>query len=258
MIAAQSRASGSVILGVRFDLIGYAEAVAAIHRWRQAKQRKYVTVANPHSLMLCRRDPEMKRAMAGAALTLADGVGIAIAARLLGWGNGRRATGPALMLALCDWGRRHGYRHYFYGGREGVAEMLAAKLTARYAGLVVAGTYCPPFRPLTGEEDAATVDRINAAEADVVWVGLGAPKQEKWMAAHCGRIKATAMIGVGAAFDFHAGTAKWAPAWVRKMGLEWAYRLVCDPQRMWRRNLDSPLFLAAVIKQRVANAARPD
>jgi len=110
---------------------------------------------------------------------------------------------------------------------------------------------CPPFRPLTETEDAAVVEAINRAQPDIVWVGLGAPKQEKWMAAHVGRIHAGAMIGVGAAFDFHAGTVPWAPAWIRKAGLEWAYRLALEPRRMWRRNLDSPLFLWHVILQRI-------
>ena len=254
MTAAESNFLRTAILGVSFDLIDYARALRTIDQWRRARQRKYITITNPYSVMLCRRDPEMRTATAGAALTLPDGVGIVLAAKLLGYGNGGRTAGPTLMLELCDWGRRHGYRHYFYGGKAGVAKALAARLRAAYPGLQVAGTYCPAFGPTTAAEDAAIVDRINAARPDVVWIGLGAPKQEKWMAAHYGRIKAAAMIGVGAAFDFHAGTAKWAPPWVRRLGLEWAYRLVCEPRRMWRRNLDSPLFLAGVLRQRLGRS----
>ena len=119
-------------------------------------------------------------------------------------------------------------------------------------GLEVAGTYCPPFRQTTEKEDDEIVRRISAASPDVLWVGLGAPKQEKWMAAHLGRIDVPVMIGVGAAFDFHSGNVKWAPAWIRKAGMEWAYRLVQEPRRLWRRNLDSPLFLFAVLRQRMA------
>ena len=122
-------------------------------------------------------------------------------------------------------------------------------MCSRFPGLEVAGTYCPPFRELTPEEDEAAVEAINRSRPDIVWVGLGAPKQEKWMAEHAMCIDATAMIGVGAAFDFHTGNVKWAPWIVRKTGMEWAYRLACEPRRMWRRNLDSPLFLMQVTCQ---------
>ena len=154
-------------------------------------------------------------------------------------------------LKLCDWGREKGYRHFFYGGAKGVADTLAERFTQDYPGLKVAGTYCPPFRLLSEQEDREIVDHINAAKPDIVWVGLGAPKQEKWMATYLGRIKATAMIGVGAAFDFHSGNVKWAPDWIRRIGMEWAYRLALEPKRMWRRNLDSPLFLSKVIAQKI-------
>jgi N-acetylglucosaminyldiphosphoundecaprenol N-acetyl-beta-D-mannosaminyltransferase len=186
-----------------------------------------------------------------AGLTLPDGVGIILAANMLGYANKGRTTGPALMLNLCDWGREHGYRHYFFGGRPGVADALARKLSAAYPGLEVAGTFCPPFRSLRAREDAAITRHINSARPDIVWVGLGAPKQEIWMAQHQGRIEATAMIGVGAAFDFHSGNVKWAPGWIRKAGLEWAWRLASEPRRMWRRNLDSPRFLAQIVAQRL-------
>ena len=121
-----------------------------------------------------------------------------------------------------------------------------------YPGLEVAGTYCPPFRSLSEREDQAITKRINSTDPDIVWVGLGAPKQEQWMARHVGKIKAAALIGVGAAFDFHSGNVKWAPNSVRKLGLEWAYRLAQNPRGMWRRNFDSPLFLSRVMWQRLS------
>jgi len=191
----------------------------------------------------------MRRATAGADITLPDGVGIIVAAHLLRYAHNGRVTGPTLMLKLCDWGRRKSYRHFFYGGTEGIAEQLAEKLSLMYPGLEIAGTYCPPFRPLSAEEDCAIIEQINSTCPDLVWVGLGAPKQEKWMADHLGKIEATAMIGVGAAFDFHSGNANWAPAWIRGFGLEWAYRLIREPKRMWRRNIDSPIFLSRVLYQ---------
>ncbi len=237
------------VLGVAFDLVSCEQALARIESWRQGGQRQYVTFSNPHSVMTTRRDEQLAQAFEEAGMTLPDGTGIIVAANLLGYRHHGRITGPSFMLACCDRGRQHGYRHYFYGGREGVAETLAARLAARFPGLRVVGTCSPPFQEPTPDEDEALVSRINSAKPDVVWVGLGAPKQEGWMAAHAGRIEATAMIGVGAAFDFHAGATSWAPRWVRRLGVEWAYRLACEPRRMWRRNLDSPLFLLAVVGQ---------
>jgi len=155
------------------------------------------------------------------------------------------------MLRLCDWGREMGLRHFFYGGRPGIAERLADRLEARFPGLQVVGVHCPPFRALTPAEDKEVIQRINNSNPDIVWVGLGSPKQEKWMAQHRRNIRATAMIGVGAAFDFHSGRVKWAPVWMRKMGIEWAYRLAQEPKRMWRRNVNSFVFLARVLHQRV-------
>ncbi len=253
--SAQPRApvvrDGADILGVSFDLVSLEQALATVEWWRRHGERKYVAFVNPHSVVMSQRGKEMRQALAEAGLTLPDGTGIIWAARLLGHRNHGRITGPSFMLACCDWGRRYGYRHYFCGGREGVTERLAARLAARFPGLQVAGTYCPPFQALSPEEDEGVVARINAARPDVVWIGLGAPKQERWMAARAGRIEATAMMGVGAAFDFHTGEAKWAPRWVRRLGIEWAYRLACEPRRLWRRNLDSPRFLLAVVRQRI-------
>jgi N-acetylglucosaminyldiphosphoundecaprenol N-acetyl-beta-D-mannosaminyltransferase len=236
------------IAGVHFDLIDYRSIFEQIHTWRNDRTYgHYITITNPHSVLLCHRDPEMSRATSGACMTLPDGVGIVLAASLLGYKNYGRVTGPTLMLRLCDWGREFGYKHYFYGGAEGVADKLRDKLSQMFPGLQTAGTYCPPFRPLSKQEDEMIVEQINRTEPDIVWVGLGAPKQEKWMSAHLDKISATAMIGVGAAFDFHSGNVKWAPASIRKLGLEWAYRLAKEPKRMWRRNLDSLIFLAKVI-----------
>jgi len=247
--ASQTKRSG--ILKVRFNLISYNVVMQTIERWRDNGESHYATITNPHSVMLCHRDVEMRRATEMAGMTLPDGVGIIFAAQLLDYPHNGRVTGPMLMLKLCDWSRQRGYRHFFYGGAEGVAKMLAERLSTIYPGLQVAGTYCPPFGPMSDEEDEQIIEAINKTQPDIVWVGIGAPKQEKWMANHLGKIKATVMIGVGAAFDFHSGNAKWAPDWTRKFGLEWAYRLAQDPKRMWRRNLDSPLFLSKVIWQRI-------
>lgn len=244
------------ILNVPFDLLSYDQAIEAIFTCWQSGHRGYVVLANPHSVLTCRRDPRMARAARSALLVLPDGAGIILASRILGYTHHGRVAGPTLILRLCDSGRQYGWRHYFYGGSEGVAEQLAATLCERYPGLAVAGTCCPPFRPLSPCEDQQIVDEINASRPDIVWVGLGAPKQEKWMLDHADRIQAPVMIGVGAAFDFHSGRMPWAPSWVRRLGLEWAYRLALEPKRMWRRNLDSPLFVLHVLRQKAASLVR--
>jgi len=158
--------------------------------------------------------------------------------------------GPEFMLQLLDVGRRERLRHFLYGAKPHVLSRLKEALMARFPDLIICGSYSPPFHEVGVEEDNNAVQLISNAKPDVVWVGLGAPKQEKWIAAHVGRIDATVMIGVGAAFDFHAGEVPWAPKWIRNTGLEWAYRLLWEPKRLWRRNLDSFLFLALVLAQR--------
>jgi N-acetylglucosaminyldiphosphoundecaprenol N-acetyl-beta-D-mannosaminyltransferase len=246
------------ILKVKFDLIAYHVVMDTIKGWKRNGERHYVTITNPHSVMLCHRDPQMRKATEAAGMVMPDGVGIIIAAYLLGYPHNGRVTGPELMLKLCDWGRKENYRHFFYGGAAGIAEKLSHQLAEQYPSLKVAGTYCPPFRKLNEKEDADIVELINAAGPDILWVGLGAPKQEKWMANHLNKINATVMIGVGAAFDFHSGNVGWAPPWVRKCGLEWVYRLAQEPKRMWRKNLDTPIFLAKVFRQRLQMILKKD
>ncbi len=244
------------ILGVRFDFIDYDEVLATVRQWPLEAPSRCITITNPHSVLLCRSDEDMQKATCNAALTLPDGVGVILAARILGLRHQGRVTGPTLMLRLCDQGRAHGLRHFFYGGAEGVAKTLAERLTRQFPGLAVAGEYCPPFRAMTAEEDAQAVSRINEARPDIVWVGLGAPKQEKWMAQHADRVAARALIGVGAAFDFHSGRVRWAPAWIRYIGMEWAYRLAQEPRRMYGRNLNNLRFLAGVLGQRLFPSRR--
>jgi N-acetylglucosaminyldiphosphoundecaprenol N-acetyl-beta-D-mannosaminyltransferase len=130
-----------------------------------------------------------------------------------------------------------GYRHFFYGGAQGVAVDLSTRLAARFPGSQIAGAYCPPFRPLTRQEDGDIVSMINSVRADVVWVGLGAPKQERWMSQHKDQLKAPVLVGVGAAFDFHTGRISQAPRWMREDGMEWLFRLSREPGRLWRRYL---------------------
>lgn len=244
------------ILGVGFSLVSYEDVIAAVRRWQASGEKHYVTLTPPHSVLMSQRDRDLKEATALASMTLPDGIGIILAAHLLRYPHYGRVSGPVLMLKLCDWGRDYGLRHFFYGGLPDVADILASRLSSQFQGLRVVGTYSPPFGEMTPAEDADVVCRINRCRPDLVWVGLGSPKQEKWMASHLWRIDAAAMIGVGAAFDFHSGRVRWAPPWMRRIGLEWAHRLACDPKRMWRRNINSVIFLTKVCCQHVAGLSR--
>ena len=231
------------MLGVSIDLIDYCSVLDTIVRWKDTGARRYICVTSPHSIMLCRGDLAMRAATAGAALRVPDGIGIILVATLLGIRHRGRVSGPTLTLRICDKGRQRNLRHYFYGGLDGCAEEMARRLSDSYPGLQVAGAMAPRFGDLTPAEDAEVIQSINAAKPDIVWVGLGAPKQEKWMSAHLGLINCTAMIGVGAAFDFHAGRVRWAPERIRKLGIEWVYRFMTEPRRMWRRDLQSAMFV---------------
>ena len=234
------------ILGIRFDLIDYEKVFEIIQVWRKRNERHFMISSNPHDVHLSRND-DVRRASAKASLTLPDGIGIIIAATILGYKHHGRVTASDLMLKLCDWDRQYGYRHYFYGSTKEVVKKLIERLTEKYPGLEVAGTYCPPFRPLTQEEDEAIVEEINSTHPDIVWVGLGAPKQQLWMADHLGRINATVMYGVGAVFNFHSGVVKWAPAWVRRMGMEGIYRAIQEPRKIVPRYRHAILFGLRVI-----------
>ncbi len=241
---------------VAFNLVDYEAAFSTIIDWIRLGRHDYVTLVNPHSVLLCNRDPQMRQALQQAGMVLPDGVGIILAARLLGYPHHGRVTGPNFMLNVCNWGRSVGYSHFFYGGGPGIADQLAERLCRLFPGLRVAGTFCPPFRDLTEAQQQSNAAMINAAQPDILWVGLGAPKQEKWMLQNTGQINAPVMIGVGAAFDFHSGNARWAPSLVRQLGLEWAFRLAHEPRRLWRRNLDSLSFLFGVLKQAAQQTGR--
>lgn len=244
------------ILGVGYNFIDYKDLKEAVLRWRDARENHYITFAPTYSIALCKRNSRMAEATRKARFTLPDGIGNIFAARILGYRHKGRVTAPLTMLKLCDWGRQDGLRHYFYGGASNVPDKLTGNLRQMYPGIEIAGAYSPPFRPLTESEDAEVVDMINAAEPDIVWVGLGAPKQEIWMLEHLGRVKAAAMLGVGVTFNYHAGTVKWAPPWIRNAGLEWVYRMVQEPVHYSRRVVHYPGFALAVVRQKFSSALK--
>lgn len=238
------------ILGVGVSAIDPGEALRQIEGWLESRERRYVCVNTVHSLLCAQDDPVLREVYREAAMVTPDGMPLVWLSRRRGESDVRRVYGPDLMLACCDVFRERGARHYFYGGAEGVPQLLAERLTERYPGLQVAGGYSPPFRTLTEAEDAAVVDRINEARPDFVWVGLGAPKQDHWMADHVGRLTAPVLVGVGAAFDFHAGLKRQAPAWMQERGLEWFFRLLSEPRRLAGRYLaGNSRFVALVLAE---------
>ena len=212
--------------------------VLQIQRWiENGESGRYIAVTGMHGIAEARSDVDFRRALDSADLVVPDGMPLVWLGRWYRHPLRRRVYGPELMEVFC---RETGpaYRHFFYGGGPGTAELLANSLHQRY-GIVVAGSYCPPFRPLTKKEQRDVASRIERASPEVLWVGLGTPKQEKWMHQNRSRLSVPVMLGVGAAFDFHSGRARQAPAWMRENGLEWLFRLCSQPRRLWRRYLVS-------------------
>ncbi len=246
------------VLGVGVSAITMADALAAIEGWIATGTSRYVCVTGVHGVMESHADPILRDIHNAAGLVTPDGMPLVWLARWRGHQQVERVYGPDLMLACCRHFVTKGYRHFFYGGGPGVPERLAARLQERVPGLIVAGTWSPPFGELAPSEEDAAVARLDAAAPDIVWVGLSTPKQERWMARHVGRTRAPVLIGVGAAFDFHAGLKRQAPRWMQRSGLEWLFRLATEPRRLWRRYLfNNPRFLWFTALQ-TAGAVRYD
>jgi len=225
------------VLGVGVTPVNLAQTVEILEKWRAEGRREYVCCTSVHGLAEAQRDPEIRSALNRSGLTTEDGMPLVWWCQRSGYSDAGRVCGSDLLLAMCERAPQRGHRHFFYGGNPRVVETLVSRLMQRFPGLVVAGYRSPPFRPLTQEEDAADVEAINETRPDFVWVGLGMPKQEKWMAQHVGKIQAAALLGVGAAFDFVAETKPRAPLWMQRSGLEWLFRLMTEPRRLARRYL---------------------
>lgn len=239
------------VLGVGVSLVNMDRALGQIAEWIRAGERTYVCVTSVHGVMESQRSDDLRRVLNGAGMVTPDGMPLV----WLGRAQDDRVTrvyGPDLMLAELERSVVAGHRHFFYGGGPGIAAKLAAAMQTRFPGLKVAGTMEPPFAPVEQLATQATADTINSAEPDIVWVGISTPKQERWMARMRPLLKASVLIGVGAAFDFHAGTVRQAPKWMQRSGLEWLFRLVTEPRRLWRRYLvNNPWFVLALAMQRL-------
>jgi len=244
-------APSAELLGIPLAITDYERTLDWIDASAASRTRGYICVAAVHTVMACHDDPELRAAVLGASFTVPDGQPLVWALKALGHQLPDRVYGPTLMDRACARAARTGLRFYLYGGRNhGALAELARTLRLRHPGLQIVGGHCPPFRPQTAAEEAAVADEINRSGADVVWVGIGVPKQDKWMARMRGRLDAPVLVGVGAAFDFHAGLIPQAPDALQRLGLEWAFRLVQEPRRLWRRYLRyNPRFVLGFARQ---------
>ena len=232
------------ILDVQISTLNMTEAVEIVAQWVAEEIKQYVCVATVHGIMECQQDPGLMEIYNTSGMATADGMPLVWILRSRGYSDQTRVYGPDLMLEVCRSSLENGTRHFLYGGPAGVAELLAQKLASSLDGIQIAGTHSPPFRTLTKTENREIVEKINSSKPDIVWVGLGSPKQERWMSEHISRLNASVLIGVGAAFDFLSGTKAQAPLWMQRNGLEWAFRLATEPRRLWKRYLIyNPWFL---------------
>jgi N-acetylglucosaminyldiphosphoundecaprenol N-acetyl-beta-D-mannosaminyltransferase len=223
------------IRGLPVSCVSRNYVLSEIGRAIEAEERgHFVVVTNPEIMYHGLRIPSIGEYIRNSDFSVCDGVGVILAG--LAWGHRvPRFTGPGLQLACSEFGVSRGWRHFYYGGKPGVADEMATRLKEKYPGLNVCGSYSPPFGELSPEEDDRIVDMINAAKPDIVWVGLSVPGKERWVASHLGRLQVPWVIGVGAAFDYHSGAVPWAPAPIRAIGMEWLFRLIVEPRARAKR-----------------------
>jgi N-acetylglucosaminyldiphosphoundecaprenol N-acetyl-beta-D-mannosaminyltransferase len=232
------------VLGVGISVLNLQSALAAIIDAVKTRRKGYICVTGVHGVMEAQDDANFKSILNDAFLCTPDGMPMVWAGKLNGHREMRRVYGPDLMLDVCAWSEKSGGKHFFYGGADGVAELLAQKLKLKFSKLEIVGTFTPPFRPLNSDEEKKLAEQIRTAQPDILWVGLSTPKQEKFMAEYLPKLDVTLMVGVGAAFDFHSGRVKQAPRWMQRSGLEWFYRLCSEPRRLAKRYFrNNPLFI---------------
>jgi N-acetylglucosaminyldiphosphoundecaprenol N-acetyl-beta-D-mannosaminyltransferase len=238
------------VLDVQVSAINMDDAVRVLENCITTQAKGYVSVCPVSTIMECVQDAQFREIVNQATLVTPDGMPCVWIGKRQGFKNMGRVYGPDLMLKMCEVSSQKGYKNYFYGATDAVLEKLKQSLKESFPSLNIVGTYAPPFRPLTPEEDQRIVDDINRSGADLVWVGLGSPKQDRWIYAHRAQLNASVLLGVGAAFDFLSGTKPQAPRWMQRAGLEWFFRLCSEPQRLWKRYLvGNTQFLYLLAKQ---------
>ena len=240
------------VLGVHVSAIAPEDVVPSVERWIDEGERQYVCVTGVHGVMESQDDPDLREIHNRSGLTVPDGMPMVWCGKFAGFAHMDRVYGPEMMLRVCARAAESGWSSFFYGGPEGLAELVAERMADRFPGLQIAGTYTPPFRQLTAEEEDEIASRIRQSGAELVWVGLSTPKQERWMHGMIERLQGPVVLfGVGAAFDLNAGLRPDAPQWMRKSGLHWLYRLLQEPKRLWRRYLvNNPSFVARILARR--------
>jgi len=238
------------VLGVGLSAINLEMAQQAFVEAIQAKRKGYVCITGVHGVMESQDAPSLRAIHNRAFLCTPDGMPMVWVGRLNGFKKMDRVYGPDLMLDICQLSVRHGFRHFFYGGANGVAQELKSKLEQRFPGIQIVGVYEPPFRPLHPAEEKTFTEMVRQAKPDIIWVGLSTPKQEKFMSEYLPKLDTTLMVGVGAAFDFHAGKVRQAPRWIQRSGFEWLFRLCHEPRRLWKRYFkNNPRFLFYIFCQ---------
>lgn len=236
------------VLDLHISAINMKNAIRTIEGWIESDDPNYVCICTVHTIMECQRDAALCRVVNAAGLRTPDGMPLVWLSRMAGHRHVSRVYGPDLMLELCARSRQTRHRHFFYGGGPGVADDLARAMMKRSPGMKIAGVHTPPMLSMGALESDETIRKINESDAHIVWVGLGAPKQDWWVANHRHLLKAPVLIAVGAAFDFHTGRVRQAPAWMQRSGLEWLFRLTQDPKRLWKRYLlDNSRFVARLV-----------
>jgi N-acetylglucosaminyldiphosphoundecaprenol N-acetyl-beta-D-mannosaminyltransferase len=238
------------VLGVGLHAMNLPVATEAVLEALRTRAKGYVCVTGVHGVSEAQNNPAFRAILNGAFLNTTDGMPLVWLGRRAVGREVDRVYGPDLMLEIFKATQHTDFRHFFYGGAPGVAEELQARLEARFPGVKIGGTFCPPFRPLTASEEVDLQRIVHEARPDIIWVGLSTPKQERFMAEYLPKLETTLMFGVGAAFDFHAGRVSQAPRWVQRSGLEWFYRLCSEPRRLARRYLiNNPLFVWRILGQ---------
>jgi N-acetylglucosaminyldiphosphoundecaprenol N-acetyl-beta-D-mannosaminyltransferase len=232
------------VLGVKVSALDLTRAIELAGRWVAAGNPGYVCVTGVHGVMEAQSDAELCRILNHAVINVPDGMPMTWMGRLQGFPEMNRVFGPDFMNGVCRLSADRGYRHFLYGGEPGVADELSKVLQARFAGIRIVGTYTPPFRSLTQEEEEEVITRVKESRPDILWVGLSTPKQERFMAQYVDRLQVPLLVGVGAAFDYHTGRIRDCSDWIKRSGLQWLHRLMQDPRRLWRRYLrNNPAFL---------------
>lgn len=232
------------VLGVGISAINMDDAICVSDSLIKAGGKGYVCVTGVHGVIEAQSDIGFRRILNRSLLTTPDGMPMVWVGHIQGLGRMRRVYGPDYMMALCHLSVSRGYRHFLYGGRDGVADRLADELAKRHPGLHIVGTYTPPFRPLNSQEETDLAALVAESKPDVFWIGLSTPKQERFMSEYIEKLDVKLMVGVGAAFDIHTGTLRDAPSWLKRAGLQWLHRLAQEPRRLWKRYLiNNPVFI---------------